>query len=267
VTFVPTPEIPDDVEVVPGTDVDELWRRYQPFEPLHFLQDILTPMSDADVERLIGLLSVRPGMRVLDIACGHGELLLRLAERHDIDAVGIDESPWAIVRAAQRARARSLRGSVRWRLGSGTTVPATEEWDVVACVGASWIWHGFAGTVRAMARRVAPGGRIAVGDLRAREGRPRPGEGRVPTRGEQVEILRDAGLVPLGELVGSDASWLAYQQRVVANAEAYAVATPGHPLRDRRALAAEWLRDQERDRAHLVWSVWVAERPRQAETP
>ncbi len=256
---IPTPEIPREVVIVPGTDVDDAWERYQPFEPLHFQQDILNPMSDAELERVMEALAVRPGMRLLDIACGHGEMLLRFAQRYRIDAIGLDESPWVIVRAAQRTARRRLVGTVRWWLGSGTEAPRG-PFDVVTCIGASWIWHGFAGTVAAVGDRVRPGGRVAVGDLRARDDVDGPPG--ILTRRDQIAVIEAAGLVPIGEFVSADASWTAYQQRILANAEAYALATPGDPLRDRRQMAAEWLDDHRRDRERLVWSVWVAERPR-----
>ncbi|HHC07195.1 MAG TPA: class I SAM-dependent methyltransferase [Actinobacteria bacterium] len=258
--MIPTPEIPPEVEILPGVELDELWERYQLFEPLHFDQDLLVPMSEAELGRVVAALGPRPGMRILDIACGHGTLLLRIAERHAVEAVGIDESPWAVTRAAERGRRAPLRGRVRWIIGHGIDAPEG-PFDLVACIGASWIWHGFRGTVEAMARRLRPGGRIAVGDLRLREGAPQPEEGRVLTRAEQLEILRAAGLEPLGEIVAAPASWFRYEQAVLASAEAYALAAPGHPIRDRRAFAREWIAELERDRSRLTWSVWVARHP------
>ena len=236
--MIPTPEIPAEVEVMPDLDLDEAWERYQPFEPLHFGQDILNPMSDAELDRVVEALGVRAGMRILDVACGHGEMLLRIASRLPVEAHGLDESPWAITRAAQRARTREMRGTIRWWLGHGAEAPLG-PFDVVTCIGASWIWHGFSGTVRAVARRVAPGGTVAIGDLRVREGAA-VDEGRVIARAEQIEAILAAGLSPTGELVASDASWREYQERILACAEAYAAGTPGHPLRDRRRMAASY---------------------------
>ena len=45
--------------------------------------------SDADAEVVARLLSVRPGMRVLDVACGEGRIAGRLA-RHGCEVVGVD---------------------------------------------------------------------------------------------------------------------------------------------------------------------------------
>ena len=260
--MMPTPPLPDDVVVLDGTDVEGEWERYQPYEPLHHAQEICNPMSDAELDGVIAALGPASGMRVVDIGCGPGELLLRIAGRHAVSAVGVDRSPWMITRAWERSRTRSLPGRVEWWLGDGKDAGAGEGWDLASCLGASWVWHGFAGTARALCHRLRPGGRMAIGDLRLRHGAD-PGElpGSVLTRSDQIGVLEALGLSPLVELVSDDESWRAYHQRVIANAELYAVGSEGDPFRDRRALAREWMEEFERDRRMMTWSVWVAQRP------
>jgi SAM-dependent methyltransferase len=256
------PHLPDGVIVLNGTDVEQEWERFQPYEPLHHLQQICNPMSDAELDRVIDALAPGPGHRIVDIGCGPGELLLRIASRHDVSAVGVDRSPWMITRAYERSQDQSLPGRVEWWLGDGRDAAAGEEWDLATCLGASWVWHGFAGTARALRNRLRPGGRIAIGDLRLRHGAdPALLPGSVLTRSDQIGALGRLGLTPLVELVSEDDSWRAYHQRVIANAELYAVGFEGDPLRDRRAMAREWMEDFERDRRVMVWSVWVAQIP------
>jgi len=48
------------------------------------------PMSVEKFEELIALLSLGPGARVLEIATVKGEFIIRLAERYDIEGIGID---------------------------------------------------------------------------------------------------------------------------------------------------------------------------------
>ena len=259
--MVTHPPLPDAVAVLDATDVEGEWERFQPYEPLHHLQDICNPMSAGELERVISALDPARRRRVLDVGCGPGELLLRLAARHDLDAVGVDRSPWMITRAYERSRARSLRGRVQWWLGDGASVETHEPWDLAVCLGASWVWHGFVGTARALRNRVRPGGRIAVGDLRLRVGAdPAEVPGSVLTAADQIGALEGLGLRPIVEMVSDDASWRAYHARVIANAELYAVGSEGHPERDRRDMARAWMEEFERDRKTLTWSVWVAER-------
>ena len=259
--MMPTPPLPEAVVVLEGTDVDGEWERFQPYEPLHHLQEICNPMSDEELDRVIAALAPMSGHHVVDIGCGPGELLLRIAARHDVDAVGVDRSPWMITRAHERSRTRPLRGRVEWWLGDGTGVGDGREWDLAVCLGASWVWHGFAGTARALRNRVRPGGRIAIGDLRLRAGAdPALLPGSVLTGGDQLEAMETLALDPIVELVSDDASWRAYHERVIANAELYAIGSEGDPLWDRRDLARDWMEDFERDRQVMTWSVWVAER-------
>ena len=65
------------------------------------------PLSEPKLDEMIRLLDLPRGARVLDIACGKGELLVRLAERHATRRVGVDLSPYCIadLRALAAARA------------------------------------------------------------------------------------------------------------------------------------------------------------------
>ena len=57
---------------------------------LYFYADVLgAQRSDADAALISDLLSLRPGMRVLDAPCGEGRIAGRLAQR-GCDVVGID---------------------------------------------------------------------------------------------------------------------------------------------------------------------------------
>lgn len=260
--MVHPPPLPDEVIVLPGTDVEGEWARFQASEPLHHTHDICVPMTSAEVDRVVERLGAVDGSTILDIACGHGELLLRIGERARIEGTGLDLSPWAITRAVERSRMRPTRGRIEWWLGHGRSTPR-RAWDVASCLGASWIWHGFRGTVRALRDRVVPGGRIAIGDLRLRSGvDPDELAGSVPTHSGQLAVFADLDLEPVAEIVSADASWRDYRERVIANAAVYAIGAEGDPERDRRAAAREWMDDLERDRRTMVWSVWVARRLR-----
>ncbi len=54
---------------------------------------VMNPVSPAKLDTLIEALELPPGARVLDLACGKGELLIRIAERYPIRAVGVDLDP------------------------------------------------------------------------------------------------------------------------------------------------------------------------------
>ena len=59
---------------------------------LHFSEDLLTDeRSDIEVEVIVRLLDLQPGMRVLDVPCGHGRIANRLAQ-FGCEVVGVDSS-------------------------------------------------------------------------------------------------------------------------------------------------------------------------------
>jgi SAM-dependent methyltransferase len=258
------PLLPEDIVVLPGTNVEAEWERFHVFEALHHSMTICNPMGSSDVDRVIELLGIADGDAVLDIACGHGEMLRRIALAADIVGTGVDLSPWVLVRASERAHVEPLRGSLTWWLGDGAAVPREPNWDVAVCLGGPWIFHGFQGTARALAGRVRPGGRIAIGDLRERDDadpdRIAALTGKPLDRASQLAALASAGLDPIEELVVPYPSIMDYQVRVTAAAESYAAAHPGDPATDFRAFARDARADFERDVEVLTWSVWVAQR-------
>ncbi len=254
------PPLPEGITVLPDTDIEGAWERFHSSEALHHLHDICNPMSADDLERVIAALGPTDRSHVLDVGCGHGDLLLRIAARTAIHGVGVDLSPWVLLRASARAEATALRGSIEWWLGEGMAVPRRARWDIATCLGASWIWHGFEGTVRALAARLRPGGRLAVGDLRVREPGltatlPGTREAAALTEAEQTEVLRRQGLEPVDQVVAGDDAWAEYHRLVIESADAFAA---GHPEADYRGLAASLMDVYRRDRPHMVWTVWVA---------
>ena len=259
------PPLHDSIKVLPGTDVEGEWTRFAPFEAMHHLHEICNPMSHESLEELVDQLAPADGERMIDIACGHGELLLKAAEHAEIEGVGLDLSPWTLTRSIDRTAGRSLRGSVEWWLGNGNALDGDQQWDITTCLGASWIWHGFNGTLRALATRTRPGGRIAIGDLRTKVGADQTavesviGQGiSMTTEADQIAAMHDAGLEPLHCYVSPEEAWSGYHRLVIESADTY---EGPEPAINARAMAREWQQEFERDSRVLEWTVWVARKP------
>src|SRR5512133_3681368 len=80
---------------------------------------VCNPTSNEKLARLVGLLRLPTGARVVDIACGKGEFLIRLAEAYDVDCLGIDLSPFFIAAARGRLEARAPQAKVAFRKMDG----------------------------------------------------------------------------------------------------------------------------------------------------
>ena len=126
---------------------------------------ILNPFSEDQIDLLGGICDLRPGMRHLDLACGKAEMLCRWARDHDIRGVGVDIS--AVFLAAARLRAAELGVADKVTLVQGDAAlhpQPTREYDVVSCIGATWIGNGLLGTLALMKPALRPGGLLLVGE-------------------------------------------------------------------------------------------------------
>ncbi len=131
---------------------------------------ILNPLFEEHL-RLIGdVAEISSGTRVLDLASGKGEMLSRWAEWYGATGTGVDLSDVFVTAARARARELGVDGRVTFVVGEAAeyarsaAVEAPASFDVVACIGATWIGGGLAGTVELMRPAVRPGGTVLVGE-------------------------------------------------------------------------------------------------------
>jgi trans-aconitate 2-methyltransferase len=107
-------------------------------------------------EDLLALIDVRPGLRVIDLGCGTGELTRRLADHlPESEVLGIDSSPQMLERAAAQARP-GLRFELR-------ALEATDgEWDLVFSHAViQWV-DDHSALVPRLLSLARPGGQLAV---------------------------------------------------------------------------------------------------------
>ncbi|MCP4609515.1 MAG: methyltransferase domain-containing protein [Planctomycetes bacterium] len=114
------------------------------FDITHREHVLCNPMSVEKFRELIALLRLGPGDRVLEIATGKGEFIIRLAEQHDIKGIGVDISPYYISDAKEKHQQRVPNAQLNFveMDGSDYEQEERESFDLVACIGASWIYGG-----------------------------------------------------------------------------------------------------------------------------
>jgi ubiquinone/menaquinone biosynthesis C-methylase UbiE len=114
-------------------------------------------------ERLVAELDPRPGERALDVGCGSGVVLVRLARAVGPagGAVGIDLAPRMV--EAARAEAEAAGVSVDVRAGDAQSPDLEPEtYDVVASSLVLFFLPDPGAAARAWRRLLVPGGRVGV---------------------------------------------------------------------------------------------------------
>ncbi|MGD1993703.1 MAG: class I SAM-dependent methyltransferase [Anaerolineae bacterium] len=238
------------------------------FDITHREHVFCNPMSVEKFEELVALLRLKPGARVLEIATGKGEFIVRLAERYGIEGVGVDLSPYCIADARRKHQRRVPDAQLSFLEMDGADYEPErpESFDLVACIGASWIYDGHRGTLRALNGMAAQGSWIVVGEPYwrqepAREYLEAIGEerGRYGTHYENVKIGEEQGLELVYTLVSSQDDWDRYEGLQWYAAEEWAREHPQDPdgeevlrrVRENKATYLTWGRDT------LGWAIYV----------
>jgi ubiquinone/menaquinone biosynthesis C-methylase UbiE len=99
---------------------------------LYFYADVLSDeVNDRQADTVWELLRLEPGAAVLDLACGHGRIANRLAQR-GAAVTGLDATELFLDRAREDATARGVE--VDYLHGDMRDLPWTQRFDAVACV-------------------------------------------------------------------------------------------------------------------------------------
>jgi len=146
---------------------------------------IMNPIPAAKLDEVVALLDLLARGRVVDLGCGKGDLLARIARRYDVDAVGIDRDAQLLAEAPPGINV-IVADIETWNRGRGT-------FDLVASVGSPAQLSSLAGLVR-------PGGLVLYGDG---YWRGEPSSEYLDALGAKREELDDyAGTVRRGEELG-----------------------------------------------------------------
>ena len=195
----------------------ELWKF---FDITHREHVFCNPMSVEKFEELIALLRLEPEDRVLEIATGKGEFIIRLAEQYDIEGIGVDISPYCVSDAKKKHQQRIPDAQLSFveMDGADYEPKARESFNLVACIGASWIYGGHRGTLKALNEMAAPGGWVIVGEPYWRReptaehleaiGQKRNAYG---THYENMKVGQEFGLKLVYTLVSNQDDWDRYE--------------------------------------------------------
>jgi SAM-dependent methyltransferase len=243
----------------------DIWKFY---DITHREHVVCNPTSEEKLVRLAELVRLPTGARVVDIACGKGEFLMRLAQAYRVNGVGVDISSFFIADAERRFKARAPESGVTFREMDGADFKPKEphSFALASCIGASWVFGGHSETLDALTNMVEPGGWVVAGeaywlqepadDYLEASGMTRDA---FKSHAENAEAGERRGLELVHSLVSSKDDWDRYEGlQWYATAE-YARTHPDDPdlpeLTERvskeKAMYLRWGRDT------LGWAIYV----------
>ncbi len=246
--------------------MEDLERQWTIREGSHRIHN---PLTQEKLAVLGSALRLPPGTRVLDLACGSGEMLCTWARDHGFTGTGVDISSAFIGSARERARELGVADKVSFTHANASGYVAREPVEVAACLGATWIGGGAAGTVDLLRRSLAPGGMMLIGEPYWRKEPPDEETvlGAWATAKDQFTVGLDGLLGSFGEMgldvvemvIADEDSWDRYDAAKWLNIRRWLDANPGDELyaEMRAELTAAPLRHARYQREYLGWGVFA----------
>jgi SAM-dependent methyltransferase len=229
---------------------------------------IHNPLTEAKLAALGGALQVTRGTRALDLASGSGEMLCTWARDYGITGTGVDISTVFTGHARARALELGVSDQIEFVHGDASGYVAAEPVDLAACVGATWIGNGVAGTTELLSRSLRPGGTMLIGEPYWRRSPPDEETAKACHASGIADFLLLPDLITQFQALGYDVvemvladqdSWDRYVAAQWLNQRRWVDENPDDELAPevRKALTDEPARYARSTREYLGWGVFA----------
>lgn len=229
---------------------------------------IHNPFTPGKLAALGQALHLEPGTRILDLASGSGEMLCTWARDHRVTGTGVDISTIFTEQARARAAELGVDDQVDFIHADAAGFVADTPVDLVACVGATWIGGGVAGTAELLSQSLRPGGLMLIGEPYWREEVPDQETARACGAGGTEDFLLLPELIEQFGVLGFDVvemvladqdSWDRYQAAQWLNLRRWLDDNPDDELAAevRAELTTDPARYTRYQREYLGWGVFA----------
>lgn len=229
---------------------------------------IHNPITSEKLATLGVALRLESGARILDLGSGSGEMLCTWARDHGVVGTGVDMSQLFTEQARRRAEELGVADRVEFIHGDAAGHVSDKKVDVAACVGATWIAGGVAGTVELLKRSLRPGGIILVGEPFWRRSPPNEDVAKGCLANSISDFLTLPALLASCDQIGCDVvemiladqdGWDRYEAAKWLTMRRWLEANPDDELAGevRAILASEPVRYATYTREYLGWGVFA----------
>jgi len=229
---------------------------------------IHNPFTPEKFDMLGEALRLEPGTCILDLGSGSGEMLCTWARDYGIRGTGIDLSPLFTRQAQCRATELGVSEQLNFIHGDAAGHVSDERVGVAACVGATWIGGGVAGTVELLAQSLASGGIMLIGEPFWRHRPPSDDVAKGCLARAVSDFLELPALISSFDAVGYDVvemvladqnGWDRYEAAKWLTMRRWLDANPADPLAKevRAMLSSEPKRYATYTREYLGWGVFA----------
>ncbi|MEU5153036.1 methyltransferase domain-containing protein [Glycomyces sp. NPDC021274] len=229
---------------------------------------IHNPVDSRKLADLGEALRLTPGSRLLDLASGSGEMLCTWARDFGLRGTGVDISTAFTASAKARAAELGVADRCEFVHGDAAGYVASEPVDIAACIGATWIGGGTAGTVALLEQSLRPGGLMLIGECYWRQDPPDEATVKGCYIESRASLFSLAGLIDHFDELGYDVvemvladpdSWDRYAAPHWLNIRTWLDEHPGHELADemRHKLQVDRVNHVRYQRDYLGWGIFA----------